>query len=401
MGRESGRAGERENGIDRREFMSMMCMGGLATFAAPLVRFAHVRQGGRFVFVLLRGGFDGLGAVVPYGDAAYEATRGALAYQRGVLVPLDDTFALAPGLAPLKELWDHGELAVIHAMAIPYRTRSHFDGQAILETGLDRPVGASDGWLNRLLQVMSGDRAGIAIAAGMPLSMQGSYNVETWSPAQLGSVDDAYLERLASLYRTDRQLQGRFEAALQEKDLVGEDPMAGGRAQRGGIVPLMHAAAKILRQETGPNVAAMEFSGWDTHVNQGLAGGPLDRLLGQLAEGLVALRSDMGEKWNETTVVVMTEFGRTARPNGSRGTDHGTAGAGFVLGPKLARSRVVADWPGLGERSLFEARDLKPTLDTRSVLKGAIAGVFDLTQAQVERVFPESAAARGKFDLMR
>jgi uncharacterized protein (DUF1501 family) len=241
---------------------------------------------------------------------------------------------------------------------------------------------------------MSGKRAGIAIAAGMPRSLTGSFDVQTWSPTQLGAVDDAYLERLSVLYRTDKTLYGRFEAAVQQQDLVGEEPMAGGNARRGGITPLMQAAARILRQDTGPNVAAVEFSGWDTHANQGVAGGALDRLLAQLAEGLMAFRRDMGPAWVNTTVVVMTEFGRTARPNGTRGTDHGTAGAGFVIGPTVARSAVIADWPGLGDSALFERRDLRPTLDTRSVLKAAAAGAFDLTAAQLDRVFPGSAAAR-------
>ena len=169
----------------------------------------------------------------------------------------------------------------------------------------------------------------------------------------------------------------------------GADPKV---ADRGGITPLMKAAAKILKQDQGPNIAAMEFSGWDTHANQGLAGGALDRLLGQLAEGLVAFRTDMGSAWANTTVVVMTEFGRTARPNGTRGTDHGTAGAGFVLGTRIGKSHVVADWPGLANKNLFEGRDLKPTLDTRAVLKAALSGTFDLTAAQLERVFPGSAA---------
>jgi uncharacterized protein (DUF1501 family) len=195
-------------------------------------------------------------------------------------------------------------------------------------------------------------------------------------------------------------LYGRFEAAVQQQELIGEEPMAGGGARRGGITPLMQAAAKILRQDGGPNIAAVEFSGWDTHANQGLTGGALDRLLGQLAEGLVAFRTDMGAAWSNTTVVVMTEFGRTARPNGTRGTDHGTAGAGFIVGPKVARSIVHADWPGLGDRSLFEGRDLKPTLDPRAVLKAAIASTFDLTPAQVDRVFPASSGVRGVYDLM-
>jgi uncharacterized protein (DUF1501 family) len=378
-----------------------MCYGGIATFALPRVTFAQVSQGGRLVFVLLRGGFDGLAAVVPYGDSRYESLRGSLAFHAADLLELTDLFALAPGLAPLREVWQQNELLVVHAMAIPYRTRSHFDGQAILETGLDRPEGSADGWLNRLLQVMSGKRSGIAIAAGMPRSMSGPFDVQTWSPAQLGSVDDAYLERLAVLYRTDAALQGHFEEALQQQATVGEEPMAAQGARRGGITPIMRATARILRQDQGPNIAAMEFSGWDTHANQGLVGGPLDRLLGQLAEGLMVLRTDMGTAWANTTVVVMTEFGRTARPNGTRGTDHGTAGAGFVMGPTVARSAVLSDWPGLDDRSLFEGRDLRPTLDTRSVLKAAIAGTFDLTPAQTARVFPGSDAVRGAYDVMR
>ena len=163
----------------------------------------------------------------------------------------------------------------------------------------------------------------------------------------------------------------------------------------------MQAAAKFLREPGGPNVAALEFSGWDTHANQGLAGGQLDRLLGQLSEGVLALRREMQDDWANTTVVIMTEFGRTARPNGTQGTDHGTAGAGFIIGPNVAKSAVISDWPGLSERSLYESRDLKPTLDTRSVLKGVVAGVFDLTAGQADRVFPGSADARGLWDLMR
>jgi uncharacterized protein (DUF1501 family) len=380
--------------MDRRMFIRTLCYGGIATFGCPRVNFAQVRGSGRFVFVLLRGGCDGLAAIVPFGDPAYRALRGSFAFDESALTALDDTFGLAPGLAPLASVWTQGELVAVHAMAIPYRTRSHFDGQAILESGLDRPAGSSDGWLNRLLQVMSGKRAGIAIAAGMPRSLAGPYDVQTWSPTQLGVVDDAFLERLATLYRADAALHGRFEAALQQQQLVGEEPMAGGNARRGGITPLMQAAARILRQDHGPNIAAMEFSGWDTHANQGMAGGALDRLLGQLADGIVAFRAEMRQAWNETTLVIMTEFGRTARPNGTRGTDHGTAGAGFVIGPRVAQSRLLADWPGLGSAALFEGRDLKPTLDTRAVLKGAIAGTFDLTAPQLDRVFPDSASVR-------
>jgi uncharacterized protein (DUF1501 family) len=387
--------------MDRREFLSSMCLGGAATFALPSVRFARLPGPGRMVFVLLRGGFDGLHALVPIGDPAYPGLRGAMAYGPADVTPLGDGFALAPGLAPWRQLWDANELVALHAMAIPYRTRSHFDGQAILETGLDRPDGGADGWLNRLLQVMDGERAGIAVAAGAPRSLSGPYPFSTWSPATLGAVDDAYIDRLAALYRTDRRLHDRFEAALQLRDVAGAmDGMATGRGPN-RVGPVLTAAARILREPGAPNVAAVEFSGWDTHANQGMAGGQLDRLLEQLATGLLTFRTEMGPEWRHTTVVVMTEFGRTARPNGTRGTDHGTAGAGFILGPTVTRSAVVTDWPGLGDRALYEGRDLSPTLDTRAVLKGVIAGVFDLTASQADRVFPGSGVAKGRFDLIR
>ena len=386
--------------MHRRAFLQTLCCGGLAALGLPPITFARAAGSGRLVFILLRGGLDGLAAVVPYGDADYRALRDAFAFSESELAPLDDLFGLSPGLSPLRTLWESNELAVIHAMAIPHRTRSHFDGQAVLESGLDRPVGASDGWLNRTLQVMSGERKGIAIAAGMPLSLSGSYAVETWSPAQLGAVDDAFLERLAVLYRADPVLANRFEAALQQQELIGEEPMARRNARRGDITPLMQVAARIMRQEQGPNIAAMEVSGWDTHANQGMAGGALDRLLGRLAEGILAFRTEMDAAWRHTTIVVMTEFGRTARPNGTRGTDHGTAGVGFVIGPRLVHSRIVADWPGLSARALFEERDLKPTLDTRAVLKAVLAGTFDLDSAQLDRVFPNSSRVGAVAGLM-
>jgi uncharacterized protein (DUF1501 family) len=245
---------------------------------------------------------------------------------------------------------------------------------------------------------MEGERSGIAVAAGMPRSLSGPYPVLSWSPTELGSVGEAFVDRLHVLYQRDARLQDRFEAALQLKALQEEEGMdarMGFRpAGRGRMAPVMEATARFLRDPLGPNIAAVEFSGWDTHANQGMAGGALDRLLGQLAEGLGAFKGEMGGAWKDTTVVVMTEFGRTARPNGTGGTDHGTAGAGFVLGPRLARSAVVSDWPGLGQRDLYEGRDLRPTLDTRALLKGVVAGVFDLTAAQAARIFPGSEGVR-------
>ena len=384
--------------MNRRTFLRGMCAGGVATFTSGTLSLATVPGSGKLVFVLLRGGLDGLSAVVPYGDRDYQDVRGSLAFQAAALEVLDDQFGLAPGFRPLKELWDQGELAVAHAMAIPYRTRSHFDGQAVLETGLDVPRGSSDGWLNRLLQVMEGNRSGIAVAAGLPLSLSGSHAVKTWSPAKLGVADDGYLDRLHLLYRHDPGLLDRFEAALQmpEVGMMGTS----GRAGRQQIEPILGATARFLREPDGPNVAAVEFSGWDTHANQGQQGGQLDRLLDQLATGILAFKSRVGPAWDQTTVVVMTEFGRTARPNGTGGTDHGTAGAGLIIGPRLSRSRVLADWPGLAKKALYEDRDLRPTLDTRAVLKAVVAGCFDLNRNQLNQVFPGTDHLQGIPDLM-
>lgn len=228
----------------RRDFVLGMCAGGLATFSAPLVSFARVPGRGRLVFVLLRGGFDGLAAVVPHGDPGYRSIRGAMAYGLSDLVQLSDDFGLTPGLAPLADLWEANELAVLHAMAIPYRTRSHFDGQAILETGLGSPDGASDGWLNRLLQVMDGERTGLAVAAGLPRSLSGEFPVATWSPVELGVLDDGYLERLHVLYRADRALYDRFEAGMQMREVASDDGMSAdmrGRGRQGRIAPVMRA----------------------------------------------------------------------------------------------------------------------------------------------------------------
>lgn len=389
--------------IKRREFIERSVFGGLAGALLPRIALGQTPSSSRFVFVLLRGGLDGLAAIIPRGDPAYRNLRAGMAFDPDGLTPLDGDFALAPGLAPLEAFWDRGELVALHAMAIPYRTRSHFDGQAILETGLDRPSGDADGWLNRLLQVMDGESSGIAVAAGLPRSMSGSYQVTTWSPANLGAVDDDYLERLHFLYRQDPLLANAFEAALQLQ-ATGAD-MAGGTMRsrgggRGAVAPTLAAAARFLAEPDGPNIAAVEFSGWDTHANQGMAGGALDRLLNQLAVGLETFRNAMGDAWTRTTVVVMTEFGRTARPNGTGGTDHGTASVGFVVGPTVAGARVLADWPGLGDRYLFEGRDLAPTLDTREILKSVVMGSMDLTRAQANRVFPGSDAVPTRADLM-
>ena len=385
--------------LNRRSFLGTACAGGLATTFAPSLSFGQAATDRRFVFVLLRGAMDGLHSVVPVGDPSYRAARGNLAYSANDLTRLDDLFGLAPGLAPLAASYRSGELLPVQGLAIPYRTRSHFDAQSILETGLNRPVGSATGWLNRTLEVLGGATSqGIAVGGPLPLSMQGRVPVATWAPSVLREGNDAFIEDLAQLYNMDPVLADPFTAALTLQDqamVMGSE----GNSRRGlaQFEQLFAATGRFLNAPDGARIAALEFSGWDTHAGQGLANGTLDRRLNALANGLLALKAEFSaDAWSKTVVVVATEFGRTVATNGSGGTDHGTGGAALLYGGAVRGGRVLADWPGLAARQLYEGRDLRPTLDTRQLLKGVIAAQFDLRSAELDRlVFPDSQGVPG------
>jgi uncharacterized protein (DUF1501 family) len=385
--------------LNRRSFLGAACAGGLATTFAPSLSFGRAATDRRFVFVLLRGAMDGLHSVVPVGDPSYRAARGNLAYSANDLTRLDDLFGLAPGLAPLAASYRSGELLPVQGLAIPYRTRSHFDAQSILETGLNRPVGSATGWLNRTLEVLGGATSqGIAVGGPLPLSMQGRVPVATWAPSVLREGNDAFIEDLAQLYNMDPVLADPFTAALTLQDqamVMGSE----GNSRRGlaQFEQLFGATGRFLNAPDGARIAALEFSGWDTHAGQGLANGTLDRRLNALANGLLALKAEFSaDAWSKTVVVVATEFGRTVATNGSGGTDHGTGGAALLYGGAVRGGRVLADWPGLAAGQLYEGRDLRPTLDTRQLLKGVIAAQFDLRSAELDRlVFPDSQGVPG------
>jgi len=385
--------------LNRRSFLGTACAGGLATTFAPSLSFGRAATDRRFVFVLLRGAMDGLHSVVPVGDPSYRVARGNLAYSANDLTRLDDLFGLAPGLAPLAASYRSGELLPVQGLAIPYRTRSHFDAQSILETGLNRPVGSATGWLNRTLEVLGGATSqGIAVGGPLPLSMQGRVPVATWAPSVLREGNDAFIEDLAQLYNMDPVLADPFTAALTLQDqamVMGSE----GNSRRGlaQFEQLFAATGRFLNAPDGARIAALEFSGWDTHAGQGLANGTLDRRLNALANGLLALKAEFSaDAWSKTVVVVATEFGRTVATNGSGGTDHGTGGAALLYGGAVRGGRVLADWPGLAARQLYEGRDLRPTLDTRQLLKGVIAAQFDLRSAELDRlVFPDSQGVPG------
>jgi uncharacterized protein (DUF1501 family) len=436
--------------MKRRDFLTA---GSLAVGGALLtsrLSFANTTPSGksRFVFIILRGALDGLAAVPPYGDRDYPALRRDLAMQANNVLQLNDTFGLHPSLTFLCESYGAHELAVFHAIAGPYRERSHFDGQDVLESGFLRAHASQSGWLNRALGSLPAGRTsdkelGVALGQNIPLVMRGPAAVTSWSPSKLAALDEDTLERITDLYAGDPLLATRLADALAA-DAIADAPMNadGGMiavsnipaspgasasnttdpspdaasilaprprnkadAARGGAArytEVIHASAEFLRREDGPKVAVFDTTGWDTHANEGAAQGQLAARLAALDAGLRMLKEQLGPVWNDTAVLLATEFGRTAAVNGTRGTDHGTATAAFLLGGAVKGGRVVTDWPGLSTRSLYQGRDLMPTLDLRSVLKGVMQEHLKVpTRALDSTVFPDSEAAKALTGLVR
>jgi uncharacterized protein (DUF1501 family) len=368
----------------------------------------------RMLVIVLRGALDGLGAVAPVGDPDWIALRGDRALVldgRTPAQPLDAFFALNPAMPNLLRMYRAGHAIVVHATATPYRERSHFDGQDVLESGLARPGTVDTGWLNRALHSLpSGGavdaRGGRVLAVGpvTPLVVRGPAPVMSWAPQQLLPASSDTQARLLNLYRhTDPRLAVALEGRLRLAALnPGEAADAQGAAAqlpppgiarvRAYFAEAAGTAARYLARPDGPRVGAMGFVGWDTHINEGAASGQLAGLLGALDGALAAIESNMGAAWRETVVAVVTEFGRTARINGADGTDHGTGGVAFVVGGALKGGRVIADWPGLKPANLFEARDLKPTTDLRAVLKGLLEDHLRVDRALLaSSIFPGSA----------
>lgn len=386
--------------------------------AMPRLLLAATGASSRLVVVILRGALDGLAAVPPHGDPHYAGLHRDLAIgppggPDGARA-LDGTFGLHPSLDFLHERYLAGELTVFQAVASPYRDRSHFDGQNVLENGLTQPIGTADGWLNRALAALparaghNGERA-VSLSQNVPLILRGAVPVFSKSPLATPTVDEELLTRLADLYSKDDWFAARLSEAMQTDKLTDDGATTaasapGMAAPAGGdrLSTVARMATALLRSDGGPDVAVMEATGWDTHANQGGAKGQLAQRLAGLDRALRALFDGLQDLWPQTAVLVVTEFGRTAAMNGTRGTDHGTGGCAFLLGGAVRGGRVIADWPGLSAGALLDARDLKPTLDLRSVFKGVLADHLRLDAGTLStRIFPDSAGARPLKDLMR
>ena len=398
----------------RRE--ALIGSGALFAWAyAPKLARAEGRDP-RVLVIVLRGALDGLAMVAPVGDPDWAALRG----DKALLVdgktpglPLDSFFALNPTMPNLHRLYQAQQATIVHATATPYRERSHFDGQDILESGLGR-VGARDsGWLNRALSLMETDgrvnprgSRGRAFAVGpvTPLVVRGSAPIMSWVPQTLLPADEDTQRRLLELYRhTDPKLAQALEGRRQVVALApsgtldtapgGDAPALLGMARvRKYFADAGGAAANYLAQPDGPRVGALGLVGWDTHIDEGAVGGALAALLGALDESIAAIEKGMGDAWSETVVAVVTEFGRTARINGTDGTDHGTATVAVLVGGALKGGRIIADWPGLKRADLHEGRDLKPTTDLRAIFKGVLRDHLRLDERVLaSKVFPGSA----------
>jgi uncharacterized protein (DUF1501 family) len=396
--------------LSRRRFL--LSSGALAaSVALPSVLFAQTGGSARLVVVILRGALDGLAAVPPYADPHYaelhrELSIAAPGAADGALA-LDGSFGLHPSLAFLHERYLAGELLVFQAVASPYRDRSHFDGQNVLENGLTKPFGQADGWLNRALAALprglghSGERA-VALSQNVPLILRGDAPVISKSPQVTPDVDEELLSRLADLYSNDDWFSARLSEAVQTEKLSDEGMAARLSGAPDKINGATRMAAALMRSEGGPEVAVMEASGWDTHANQGGAKGALAQRLAGLDKALRTLADELGPLWPQTAVLIVTEFGRTAAMNGTRGTDHGTGGCAFLVGGAVRGGRVLTDWPGLARTALLDNRDLRPTLDLRSVFKAVLNEHLHVDAPTLTtRIFPDSSGARPLKGLIR
>lgn len=351
----------------------------------------------KMIVVICRGGLDGLSVSPPVDDPDYQALRGSLALEDGAL-SLDGTFALHPQLASVHALAKAGEARIVPAVATPDRARSHFEAQDVLETGAPGVYATTSGWLNRAVEAMARQRKVDALSVGptAPLILRGKAPAASWSPGRAVDIEARLPMLLQDLYRNDPLLGPALARGLQTEAMAevaaNAAPAAPPRQGREAARALGTTLAGFMREAGGPQVAALSLDGFDSHANQA---GLLNQRLAYLDAVLDGIHQGLGPEWRNTVAVVATEFGRTARANGTGGTDHGTASTALLLGGALKPGGIVGDWPTLKQAALFENRDVAPTLDMRGLFKGVLAEHMGMDRAILDgTVFPESAAVR-------
>ena len=395
---------------------------GSQTFAATEGDLARKK----LVVVICRGGMDGLSVSPPVGDANYANLRGSIAMKPDQVLKLDDTFGLHPELKSVHALALKGEARIAPAIASPDRARSHFEAQDVLETGSAHVYGTETGWLNRTLEALAPVRKveGLSVGTTAPLILRGKVQAASWSPGK-GVDETARLPTLLQdLYKNDPMLGPAFARGLETETMAqtamtalsatpamnvaaastpamtGAAPMspttANDRQNRAGSEAARKLGSTLggfMVQAGGPQIAAISLDGFDTHAGQP---GQIATRLSYMDAVLDGLHTGLGAEWKNTVVIAVTEFGRTARVNGTGGTDHGTGSTGLVLGGALKKGGgIVGDWPGLADKALFENRDTAPTVDMRGLFKGVLAEHIGVDRAILEnKVFPDSAAAK-------
>ena len=392
----------------RRHFLRRAAQGALLGPLAARLSLAGAASPGapRLALLILRGGMDGLAAVPAVGDPSFATARGALGQFDQPALPLTSLFALHPALVQLHAMYGRGELAVLHATGLPYRDRSHFDAQQVLESGGTRPFELTTGWLGRALA--GSNQSGIALQPAVPLVLRGHAGVDTWAPSVLPDPGADLLTRLERLYRADAPLAQALTRARELRVEGGMPAMPGMAAAAGmaasatavpgralaALAALATQAAAFLVKPDGPQVAVLEMGGWDTHANQSSPNGPLANNLRQLDAALAALREGLqpGDTWSRTVVLVLTEFGRQVEVNGTQGSDHGSGGVALALGGAVRGGQVIADWPGLAPKDRFEGRDLRITTDLRALIRTTLHQHLQVSLAKLDStVLPGSA----------
>ena len=358
----------------------------------------------RLVVVFQRGAADGLNIVVPHAERSYYSLRPSINIPRQQVLDLNGFFGLHPSLAPFKPLWDLKHLAIVHAAGSPDETRSHFDAQDYMESGTPGIKSTDDGWLNRTLQTeRSTDTSpfrAVALGTSLPRILSGKapavavsnvngFAIAGGNPASTptaNSFEAMYAQSVDSvLHGTGRET---FDAVkmLKSADPQKYTPAPGADYPRGRFGDAMRQTAQLIKSNVGVQVAFTDIGGWDHHVNEGAVDGQLSNVLREFAQSIAAFWTDLGALAEDTVVITMSEFGRTARENGNRGTDHGHANVMFVLGGPVRGGRVYGRWPGLETSQLHEGRDLALTTDFRTIVGESVAR--HLGNRDLNSVFP-------------
>lgn len=334
----------------------------------------------KLVWIMLRGAMDSLHAILPLADPDLMVHRKNLVSSvKDNAFNLGGGFSLHPAFQELAQLYRQKQMIPVVAAGSGAKTRSHFYAQDVLESGLAE-VDSDSGWLNRAAEVYQGES--LAVAHTLPLGLRGTQLAKTWYPDAVQPASDNLYEQLQVLYKNDHILSERLAEGLKNRQLLANMKKM---KNKYSFPSLAASCAIMLADKEGPDCAMLELSGWDTHQNQL---GRLDRQFQQLDQGIAMLRKNLADQWNQTVVIMTTEFGRTVAENGTKGTDHGTASAMFIAGGAVAGGRVEGKWPGLAKPNLFEGRDLMPTSDTRQWIRAILSQHWNLNSAQLDYVFP-------------